>query len=123
MATQFSMWVTVNKSKYCFPTILADAHHLPIRPKSFDVVVALQIFQQIPSDTRQTLVDEMRRVARQKIVLHSYQKQFYYKDGYHSPQPFGDASCPHDDLRKIMPDATWTKLNFPYMLTVENEVR
>lgn len=100
--------VTVNKAKICEPDIIADVCCLPIKPKSFNTVVAIQIFHQIPQDERECMIGNLRTVARKKIILHDYQKGYFYK-----------GSSSFEDLKKIMPSAYRRKLNFPFMLIME----
>lgn len=51
----------------CRPTVLADAHHLPFKPQTFDVVKAKAVLEHLISPY--VALNEICRVARKQIIL------------------------------------------------------
>lgn len=49
------------------PTILADAHYLPFRERSFSIVKASHVLEHLKDPLK--ALDEMMRVAEAKIIL------------------------------------------------------
>lgn len=48
---------------------LGDACHLPFEDKSFDSVIACEVLEHLPAGKGQVLINELKRVARQCIVV------------------------------------------------------
>lgn len=51
------------------PYVVYGGKALPFKNKSFDIGVALQTLEHIPSESRQVLVTELARVIREQIIL------------------------------------------------------
>ncbi|RLF18131.1 MAG: hypothetical protein DRZ82_08800 [Thermoprotei archaeon] len=50
--------------------IVADATHLPLRDKAFDVVVAIDLLEHIPLNRREFVLNELLRVAK-LVIIHT----------------------------------------------------
>ena len=49
--------------------ILADAKHLPIKEKSFDVVMCLELIEHLAKIDGLRLIGEMQRIAREQVIV------------------------------------------------------
>jgi ubiquinone/menaquinone biosynthesis C-methylase UbiE len=67
-------------------TILADARFLPFTKKSFNVVCATEFIHNLKKDEGNVVLDELERVANQKVVVSLPNKGFTF--GVDSRNPF-----------------------------------
>ena len=49
--------------------ILADVRFLPIREKSFDMVVSVDLLEHIPKEDGKKLIEQVEKIARKNILL------------------------------------------------------
>lgn len=67
----FSSYITTDVKKMPGVDIVADAKYLPFKDGSFDVVIAIDVLEHIPSDERELVLKEIIRVARLLVIIHT----------------------------------------------------
>ena len=66
--------------------VLADAAHLPFKERSFDVVIACEIIEHLPTELGLSMLFHCERTAREKVILST--PNYHYQQGPARGNPF-----------------------------------
>lgn len=94
------------------PLVVADGHKLPFKNEMFDIVVSVDTVEHVPKSSRHVFLNELRRVCKNKIILHfptednsMYKgREYDFKFNYYHRQIFGtDDQSTREHIESIHP--------------------